>query len=799
MERPLKTIAITAVAAALMAVGMVGAAHAERIPFDDGWEFAMKDFWLRYAKVGLSTPQNSANDNGTPRVRADAEGWKAVTLPHDWALSLPYSEQASRSGYRALGRAHPENNVGWYRKTFAVPKDAESGRTYIQFDGVYRDAQFWMNGMYLGRNDSGYSERRFDVTDVLDYGSTNNFVCVRVDASKDEGWWYDGAGIYRHVWLIRKHARHILPRSVFGYATDVSQEKARLKLAACASEPDGEMRWTLLGPDGAAVATANAKVGAGGECAAEMEVASPRLWSPDEPTLYTLVTEYLTDGKATDAERTTIGIRSVVFDPDRGLVLNGKRVQVRGVCCHQDHAGVGVAVPDAIQDYRVRRLKEMGVNAYRTSHNPPTPELLDACDRHGLLVMDETRFFSSTEEGLSQFERLIVRDRNHPCVVAWSLGNEEHNVQNGDFGRRMAEAMKRAQRRLDPSRVTTYGGNNGGHHSGVNEAVDVRGVNYIRLVGVDNGAFDKYHADHPATPVWGSEEASTLCTRGSDFFVGGKGRQILPDTDTVANRPSGWAYSAEEWTTRAEARPWFAGAFAWTGFDYRGESHWPAVINNFGILDLCGFPKNNAYYYQARWTDKDVLHIYPHPNAARTNFWVNTNCDSVELFVNGRSVGRQNRADGVYRLSFPVDFASGTVEARGMRNGREVREMLKTSGRAVQVKATADRTVLAADGVDATVVNLTACDADGNEVFDASNRLYFDSEGAGRILGLGNGDPIDHDSDVREGKYGDGVLSRRFFNGKCQVVIQSASQPGRFALSWRGDGMADGKIEIDVK
>jgi len=788
-----RSISAMILSAAFMSPG------AERIPFDADWEFALKDFWIQYGKVGLAAPQKNSNDNGTPRVRADDEGWTAVSLPHDWAISLPYSNKGSRNGLRAIGRAHPANNVGWYRKTFAVPADAADGRTYLQFDGVYRDAQFWMNGVYLGRNDSGYSERRFDVTDVLEYGSTNNFVCVRVDASKDEGWWYDGAGIYRHVWLIRKHARHILPGSVFAYAASASPEKARLKLAVRASESDGEMRWTLQGPDGAPVATAKSMVNADGSCAAEMEVVSPRLWSPDSPSLYVLVTEYCADGKSTDVERTTLGIRSVVFDPDRGLILNGKRVPVHGVCCHQDHAGVGVAVPDSIQDYRIRRLKEIGVNAYRTSHNPPTPELLDACDRHGILVMDEARFFASTEEGLSQFERLIVRDRNHPCVVAWSLGNEEHNVQNRDVGRRMAETMKRLQWRLDPSRVTTYGGNNGKHHAGVNEVVDVRGVNYIRLVGVDNGEFDKYHQDHPTTPVWGSEEASTLCTRGSDYFVGGKGRQILADSDTVANRPHGWSYSAEEWTTRAETRPWFAGAFAWTGFDYRGECHWPAVLNNFGILDLCGFPKNNAYYYQARWTDKDVLHIYPHPNASRTNFWVNTNCDSVELFVNGRSVGRQNRTDGVYRLSFPVSFTNGTVEALGRRNGREVRQVVRTSGRAVRVEAVADHTVLAADGVDATVVNLTARDADGNEVYDAGARLYFDCEGAGRILGLGNGDPLDHDSDVKEGSLGGGMWTRRLFNGKCQVVVQSAGRPGRLVLSWRGDGLVEGRMEIDVK
>lgn len=780
----------------IFAVAMVATAampaFAERLNLDADWEYALKDdFNVSFRKVGMGS---GGNNNGIPRVAEDTNGWKRIDLPHDWAHELPFSDKqdGTRNGYKAIGEAHRANSVAWYRKWFDIPAGCERGRVYLQFDGIYRDAQFWLNGVYLGRNESGYIGRRFDVTDMLLDGDARNFLAVRVDATKDEGWWYDGAGIYRHVWIIAKNERHILPDGVYCRTLSADKGKAVLSLRAEVSSPDeGEVSWTLM-RGGRAVASARG-------FAAEMQVASPALWSPSEPNLYTLVAEYSVGGKAVDSEETTVGVRIVEFTPDRGLLVNGERVQVKGVCCHQDHAGVGVALPDAIQDYRIRRLKDVGVNAYRTSHNPPTPELLDACDRHGLLVMDETRLFSSSDEGLSQFERLIVRDRNHPCVVAWSLGNEEHNVQGGDMGRRMASTMKALQRRLDPSRVVTYGGNNGKQHSGVNEAVDVRGVNYIRLVGVDNGEFDRYHDEHPATPVWGSEEASTISTRGSDHFVCIGGRQILADADTVGNRPNVWAYSAEEWTTRAESRPWFAGAFVWTGFDYRGECDWPAVLKGFGILDLCGFPKNNAYYYQARWTDKDVLHIYPHPNAARTNFWVNTNCDSVELFVNGRSLGRQGRADGVYRLAFPVDFACGTVEARGLRNGCEVRRVMKTSGRAVRVEAAADRSVLAADGVDATVVNLTARDVDGNEVYDASARLYFDCKGAGCVLGVGNGDPLDHDGEVREGARGGGVLSRRLFNGKCQVVVKSSRQPGLFSLSWRGDGIADGQIEIDVR
>ncbi len=773
-------------ALAVVVAVAAAAGAAKTINIDADWEYALKDgFNVSFRKVGMGP---AGNNNGIPRVAEDTNGWKRVDLPHDWARELPFADKpgGTRNGFKAIGEAYRENSVAWYRKWFAMPAGGERGRVYLQFDGVYRDAQFWLNGVYLGRNDSGYIGRRFDVTDLLRDGDAKNFLAVRVDATKDEGWWYDGAGIYRHVWLILKNERHILPDGIYCRTLSADKGRAVLSLKAEVSAPgEGEMAWTLR-RGGSAVARAR-----GFE--AEMQVPSPALWSPSDPNLYTLVAEYSVGGNVVDSEETTVGVRIVEFTPDRGLLVNGERVQVNGVCCHQDHAGVGVALPDAIQDYRVRRLKSMGVNAYRTSHNPPTPELLDACDRHGVVVMDEARFFSSSDEGLSQFSRLLVRDRNHPCVVAWSLGNEEHNVQDTPTGRRIAERMKALQRRLDPGRVVTYGGNNGVRHAGANEAVDVRGINYIRLARVDKGDFDKYHAEHPSLPIWGSEEASTLCMRGGEVCK--TNRLEMADADTVANRPYSWAYTAEEWTTRAAERPWFAGAFAWTGFDYRGECPWPASNCNFGILDLCGYEKNNAHYYAARWTDRDVLHIYPHPNMARTNFWVNTNCDSVELFVNGRSVGRQTRPEGVYRLNFQVAFEKGTVEARGVRAGREVTASRATSGPLARIKATVDRAMIAADGADATVVDLVALDAAGREVPDCCLPVRFRATGAGSILGVGNGNPLSHEPDVCEA----GAWTRRFFYGRCQVVVRAGRAPGRLVITAEAYGAPPADVSIEVK
>jgi len=739
---------VRTVAFLLLGLGVGTLFGAEVTNLNLGWEFTLRDFERSYRKVGLCARAGEIlNDNGATTVALDRGPWQTVDLPHDWALTLPYVYTNNLNGSKAIGAGFPQNSVGWYRRRLAVPAEADGKRLFLEFDGVFRDAQFWMNGCYLGRNESGYLGCRFEVTDLVRYGKADNQIAVRVDANSHEGWWYEGAGIYRSVRLVTKSADGLVPDSVRILLKELKPDAAVMRV---------DYETFTDGPAGYA-----------------FTVEKPRLWSPDDPYLYRLELK---------GETFTYGIRTVTFDAARGLLLNGKRVDVRGVCCHQDHAGVGVAIPDALQDYRIRLLKEMGVNAYRASHNPPSPVVLDACDRYGILVLDETRIFCSAGEGADQFRRLILRDRNHPCVIAWSLGNEEHNVQGNDTGRRIVESMKHLQRQLDPTRLSTYSGNNGRQYDGANAASDIRGVNYVRLMregtsGQMCGGTDDYHAAHPEQPIWGSEEASTLATRGGETFM--TNRLLFADSDVEQNRPKCWNLTAEEWTTFYAARPYLAGAFVWTGFDYRGESWVPATSCCYGILDLCGFPKNNASYYAARWTDRDVLHVYPHWNLPRTNLWVNTNCDEVELFVNGRSIGRRRRSPDKYRLAFPVSYEPGTVEARGVRKGRPVSFKMETSGAVCRLRLDAVRTVLTADGQDATVVNVTALDAAGRMVPNACCPVYFEQQGMGRLLGVGNGDPMSHEPDVCH----EGQWMRTFFNGRCQVVVGASAVPGDFVLT----------------
>ena len=732
--------------------------------FDGGWEFRLSDSSVNFTKVGIGV-----NDNGLTRLFRETNGWSAVDIPHDWMIAQPVARDG-RNGFRAVGTSHPDRSVGWYRKRFTVPSRPEARPcVWLQFDGIYRDAQFWVNGIYLGRNDSGYIGCRFDVTDLIEYGGAENTVAVRVDASRTEGWWYEGAGIYRHVKLIVKRPDHIRPDGILFRTLEASPERA--VVSACAEvEGTGRVVFEL---DGVAFEK-------------ELVIEKPKLWSPDTPHLHTLVARLLdAEGRVTDDVPLRVGIRCFTFDAERGLLVNGVPTKVKGVCCHGDMGGVGVAVPDALHDFRVKRLKEMGVNADRTCHNPPTPEFLDACDRGGILVMDETRLFASTDEGLSQFRRLVLRDRNHPCVAAWSVGNEEHNVHALEVGARMARRMKQLAKSLAPDIAVTYGGNNGSTWTGVNGAVDVRGVNYVRIGSSDKtrrGFFDapdRYHAAHPEQPVWGSEEASALSTRGSTEETGPKDVQLMKDGDHPDdNVRFPWVATAEQWWNYACARDWFAGAMVWTGFDYRGESRWPATCNNFGIMDLCGFPKASYWYYKANWTDEDVLNVWPQWKPGVTNLWIDSNCETVELFVNGRSVGRRT-GDRLRHLAVPVTYEPGTVVARGRRGGREIVFRTKTPEPAVRLVLTADRKTLDADGTDATVVNVQALDATGDDASDSCECVAFACAGAGKIIGVGNGNPLSHEDDI----CADGQWKRRLFNGKCQVVVKAGRTAGSLRLT----------------
>jgi beta-galactosidase len=764
----------------------------ERLLLDFGWRFSLghaddpdRDFGFgRPSREGAFAKSGELFEPA--HADFDAGGWETIDLPHDWAVRLPFVDDRERvpHGAKPLGRGYPATSIGWYRRVFQVSEADLGRRLEIQFDGVFRDCMVVLNGFLLGRHASGYSPFRFDITDFVNSGA--NVLVVRADATENEGWFYEGAGIYRHVWLEKTGAVHVANGGTF-VAAELRGGRAELSIDTEVRNDADEARACRVFSsivDGAGDVVASTRSasfqvpGRGrGRVAQHCGVAAPRLWSLETPQLYRLVTVIEVDGAAADRYETSFGIRSIHHDPDRGFFLNGKPVKVQGTCNHQDHAGVGSALPDALQSYRVARLKAMGCNAYRTSHNPPTPELLDACDRLGMLVMDETRTFSSDPEALADLEVLVRRDRNHPSVIWWSIGNEEP-AQGTDRGARIADSMKRLVRRLDPTRPVTMAMNGGWGH-GASAVLDVQGFNYGR--GPD---YDAFHKRFPHQPTLGSETASTVATRG--IYANDPERGYVSAYDV--NRPS-YAATAEGWWTTYAARPFLAGGFAWTGFDYRGEPspyNWPCISSHFGILDTCGFPKDSFYYYQAWWRDEPVLHLFPHWNwpgreGQPIDVWCHSNLDRIELFLNGDSLGARD----VQRLShvqWSVAYAPGVLEARGYRGGRQVLvDRRETTGGPAAIVLRADRSNLAGDGEDCTVVEAHVVDAQGRLVPEADNEIAFVVTGPGRIIGVGNGDPSSHEPDVAD--------RRRAFNGLCVVIVQATKQSGELRIEASSPGL----------
>ena len=743
----------------------------EHLSLDANWKFHLGDDWpgaLHLDKAGAST--------GPASEKFGDNSWRSLDLPHDWAIELPFDKNSDGShGFKPVGPGYTKNSVGWYRRTFELPKEDSGKRIWLTFDGVFRDATVWVNGWLVTRHEGGYYPFREDITDIAHFGG-KNLVTVKVDATKFEGWFYEGAGIYRHVWLDKTAPVAIAPDGIFvssRFKNQVPRETATIFtrtefINATTNQGQTEhniikalMNYKIVTPNGETNLVENKSrffesahlLGKGGEAYAEFDVASPILWSPENPKLYKLITTVLIDEKIVDQKETEFGIRTFAFDANKGFLLNGQPYVLKGTCNHQDMAGVGAALPDALQYFRIAKLKEFGDNALRTSHNPPTTELLEACDHLGMIVMDESRLLGSDEENLRKWKDQILRDRNHASVGIWSVANEEFSVQATPQGGNVARTMQNFVKSLDPTRPVTYAAPQGDTFDGINGVIDVRGWNYH--VGKNAEQYgkdvDSYHAKHPDQPNVGTEQGSTVSTRG--IYANDTVRGYVSAYDV--NAPS-WANTAEEWWSVFAARPWLSGGFVWTGFDYRGEPtpySWPCINSHFGILDVCGFPKDNFYYYQAWWTTNIVLHLLPHwnwPGKEGQEIRVDalSNCEEVELFLNGTSLGKQTMKRNS-KLTWQVKYAPGTLSAKGFNGGKVVAEQkIETTGDAVAIQLTPNRTSINADGEDVSVFTVSATDAQGRAVPVAQNKINFSLAGAGKILGVGNGDPSSHEADT---------------------------------------------------
>ena len=767
----------------------------EVLSLDKGWLFHQGDIPMPEIKGHGASYRNAkaGNASGAAAKNYDDSSWRMLDLPHDWAIEGKVSPDAN------LSQGYYKRGIGWYRRHFRLSPEDKGKHIEIQFEGIATYATIWVNGTVLHRNWCGYTSMYIDITPYVTYGNDLNTIAVRVDADSQEGWWYEGAGIYRHTWLVKRSPLHIVTDGVWANPVNAGGDRWTLPVEVslyniAEREAKGEVEVSLQGPDGKTVATKRAKVNVAslreGVARLSFDVNAPGLWSPESPTLYNVRTTVIQNGKIVDQTDTRCGFRTVRFDANTGFWLNGKNIKIKGTCNHQDHAGVGVAVPDALMKFRLRKLKEMGVNAYRAAHHPVSKEFMALCDSMGMMVMDENRVFNTSPEYVRQLEWLVRRDRNCPSVILWSVFNEEP-MQGTENGYEMVRRMKEVVKRLDETRPVTAAMNGGSFSPrNVSQAVDVVGFNYqIR-------DYDRFHKANPELPMTSSEDGSAIMTRGE--YVTDKGKHILDSYDTQCVN---WgATHRNAWKAIAQ-RPWMAGCFYWTGFDYHGEPTphaWPTVSSFFGIMDLCGFPKSAYWLHQAQWRkDIEVLKLIPHWNWPESQkgkpvkVMALSNAERVKLLLNGKEISEQ-AVDSFEMNTWMVPYEPGKLEAIGYRNGKEVsRACVETTGKASKVRLTPDRSVMNGDGYDAIPVTVEVLDKKGRPVPTANNMMEFSIEGPARIIGLGNGDPNCHEPEKGN--------KRSLFNGLAQVIIQSTGEAGEIRLSAKTEGLEPHTVVITAR
>ncbi len=778
------------------------------VSFNEGWKFAL------------------AADDDAWQPSFDDSGWRVMNLPHDWSIEGEFSESHPAS---PGGGALP-GGIGWYRKTFRVSKADKEKMTYISFDGVYRNSEVWINGNHLGKRPYGYSSFRYDLTPFLKYGEEDNVIAVKVDNSaQPNSRWYTGSGIYRNVWLTTTGKIAVDHWGTYVTTPVVNTEEALLMVTtqirnSSGSRADVRLETVVYDADNRKVARAETGqveiIIEGATVTQELTVDNPSLWSLENPSLYRVVTTIRSGQLVADRYETVTGIRSFEFDADKGFVLNGEPVIIKGVCNHHDLGCLGAAVNTRAIERQLEILREMGCNGIRTSHNPPAPELLDLCDRMGFIVMDEafdiwkvkkTDYDYSLdfdEWHLKDLEAMVLRDRNHPSVFIWSIGNEVMEQWERDgSGEAIATELADFVRSMDDTRPVTAACNDPAPHNPViaSGALDLIGFNYRDTL------WTRFPQTFPEGKFIGTETTSALATRGSydmpsDIVRRWPARWDQPFRDGNAdltcsaydNCSAPWGTTHRDSWRLIKNNAFLTGMYIWTGFDYLGEPTpywWPARSSYFGIIDLAGFPKDVYYFYQSEWTDKDVLHLFPHWNwnpGQTVDVWAFTNCDEAELFLNGNTMGRQSRGENDFNLVWRVPFEEGALLAVGYRNGTEImRREIHTAGEPAALMLAPDRSDIRADGTDLSFITVTVVDENNNPVPHADNMVNFSVEGPGIIAGVDNGSQTSMEPFKAD--------YRKAYNSKCLVVVKAGKEKGEIKLTASADGMQDATCVIRVR
>ncbi len=769
------------------------------------------------------------DDSTAYKSSFDDKSWRVLDLPHDWSIEGEFKKDAPTRG----GGGYLPTGIGWYRKEFVLPSFSRGKQVSIQFDGVYMNSEVWINGHYLGKRPNGYISFYYNLTPYLIHGK--NTIAVRVDNSEQpNSRWYSGSGIYRHVWMDITNPLHIAHWGTYITTPKVDSLSATVDIKTKIENnglqiSNATLISTITDEKGKEVATSELPFSLNGAASNQLQqsitLPSPLLWSVDAPHLYTLHSVISSGKKIIDELTSTFGIRSLEYSSTKGFLLNGKHVKMNGVCLHHDGGLVGAAVPIKIWETRLNLLKEMGCNAIRTSHNPVAPEFLDLCDKMGFLVMDEAFDVWETKKVANDYHLYfdewwkrdvtgqVHRDRNHPSVVIWSAGNEIPDQKN-DRGVELLKNLLAVYHQEDPTRpVTTanddIAADNGSTKLAFMEAEDIVGYNYANRWRRRRELY--YSIDHDDHPNWKMIGTESGPVRNVPFYSLGAGKDKVK-----ANYTSGMI-EAEQLLEFVDVHDYVIGDFMWTGVDYLGEAFWPGKGSFSGQISTINLPKDGYYFYQGQWTDKPVLHLFPHWNwpgreGQTMPVIAYTNCDTVELFVNGKSYGMKmqefphqghsgawNKYARPYvpvttadlHLSWDVAYEPGAVKAVGRKNGKQVVEEIKTTGKAAALRISVDTTAISADGSDVALVHVDVVDNGGNVVPDADNQVAFTLNGDARLMGVDNGNPRD-DTAFK-------LNSRKAFNGHLFAVVQAGRKPGNILLRAASDGLKPASVSIKMQ
>jgi beta-galactosidase len=771
-----------------------------RESFNSGWNFSLGDI------------------ENAQKVNFNDSEWRALELPHDWAIEGPFTKEVNyKGGYL------PYPGVAWYRKTFKVRPETKN--LMIECDGIMRNSKIWLNGEYIGGWPYGYTSFSIDLTEIIDR-EKENVIAIRVENQDNSSRWYPGSGIYRNVWLTYTNPIHVSHWGTYITTPVITDDLAEVEVKTLINNSASfsaslELSTVILDTNGDVLAketedSISIDAEEQTEIVQQLEIADPKLWSVNSPHLYKAISSIIYEGKVVDAYETTFGVRYFHFDSDKGFFLNGKHLKLNGVNLHHDLGPLGAAVNKRATERQLEIMKEMGVNAIRTAHNPPSPEQLDLCDEMGILVIDETFDEWSVakyavpnayniwfEEWAEKDTRaLILRDRNHPSVIIWSIGNEIPDLDT-ETGKGHAKLLSDICREMDPTRPV-----NAGVHlttvfdSELEKCFDVFGMNYWQ------DRYDKMHAEFPNLPLLSTESSATLSTRGEYHFpVKEVYSDYLHESKQITSYDlvnTGFG-ALPDLEFELQKAPWMAGQFVWSGFDYHGEpdpyeeGYFPAHSSYFGIVDMCGFKKDRFYLYQSQWTDDPMIHLLPSWNwkgreGEITPVYIYSNCNEVELFVNGASMGRKQKQEGKYRYIYnDVVYKPGSIRAVGYgANGDILTEKeIRTAGRAAKIGLEVDRSGIHADGQDLAFITVKILDADGNICPNAANKVKFSIEGEGSLECVGNGDPTCIESYQ--------ASERSAFHGLCLLVVRSTQKTGKITIRASSEGIEDSVIEINTE